>query len=70
MNNKDLNFLINLFSKNGKVDTEKINKAKKGFTKEEAELFNHLLNNKEEREKLFSSPEVQKIIELMKMKKQ
>lgn len=66
MNHKDLSFLTELFSKNGKVDMEKINNAKKGFSREDSELFNHLINNKEDREKLFNTPEVQKIIEMMK----
>lgn len=64
--NNNLNLLLSMFSKNGKVDMEKINNAKKSLSKEDTELFNHLVNNKEEREKLFSSPEVQKIIEMMK----
>ncbi len=66
MNQKDLSFLTGLFSKNGKVDMDKINSAKKSFSKEDSELFNHLLNNKEDREKLFNTPEVQKIIEMLK----
>lgn len=64
--NKNLDLLLKMFSKNGKVDMEKINNAKKSFSKEDTELFNHLVNNKEERERLFNSPEVQKIIEMMK----
>jgi succinate dehydrogenase flavin-adding protein (antitoxin of CptAB toxin-antitoxin module) len=55
-----------MFSKNGKVDMDKINAAKKGLSREDTELFNHLMNNKEERERLFNSPEVQKIVEMMK----
>lgn len=66
MSFKDMGFLMNAFTKNGKVDMEKINKAKQSFSEEDKQLFNRLLNNKEEREKLFSSPEVQKIIEAMK----
>ena len=65
MNNNNLNLLLKMFSKNGKVDMEKIDKAKQGFSEEDRQLFNRLLNNKEERERLFSSPEVQKIIEAM-----
>lgn len=68
--NNNLNLILQMFSKNGKVDMEKIDAAKKSLGKEDTELFNHLLNNKEEREKLFNSPEVQKIIELMKKGKQ
>ena len=68
--NNNLNLLLSMFSKNGKVDMDKINAAKKSLSKEDTELFNHLVNNKEEREKLFNSPEVQKIIEIMKKGKQ
>lgn len=70
MNNNNLNLLLKMFSKNGKVDMDKINNAKKSFSKEDTELFNHLINNKEDRERLFNSPEVQKIIELMNKGKQ
>ena len=68
--NNNLNLLLQMFTKKGKVDMDKINAAKKGLSPEDTELFNHLLNNKEEREKLFNSPEVQRIIELMKKGKQ
>ena len=68
--NNNLNLLLSMFSKNGKVDMDKINAAKKSLSPKDTELFNHLLNNREEREKLFNSPEVQKIIELMKKGKQ
>lgn len=69
MSFKDIGFLLNAFTKNGKVDMEKIDKAKQSFSEEDKQLFNRLINNKEERERLFSSPEVQKIIEAMKQNK-
>ena len=64
--NNDLNLLLKMFSTNGKVDMSKINKAKNSLSDEDLKMFEHLVKNKEEREKLFNSPEIQGIINSIK----
>lgn len=64
--NNDLNLLLKMFSTNGKVDLSKINKAKDNLSDSDKNMFETLINNKAERDKLFSSPEVQNLINSLK----
>lgn len=64
--NSDLNLLLKMFSTNGKVDLSKINKAKDSLSDADKNMFENLMKNKAERDKLLNSPEVQNLINGLK----
>lgn len=64
--NNDLSLLMKMFSTNGKVDMSKINKAKDSLSDADKNMFENLINNKAERDKLLNSPEVQSLLNSLK----